>query len=364
MIRKLEISISHTIVKNLCVSYRGIQTGLTLFLFHIHNIIMNNNTRFDINAYSFCDIDKRLKFYIYFEKSKAKCIFNNVKNFNVNNSNNLIASCTLDGIYNDLNEYYFPKAYSKNNISINIYNYRKYLTIIFNNFYCEKKNICILNTFFYQNASKGYNIEISINDTQYICKLKEDVIYLNNIFPVMKDFKCESNPKSASKKIYVSGLPSKFWIPPLNKSNISNIFIVSRIANDIFYKKIFIIGRLYDNLEINLNYFSIELVYPKITLICSLPSISKYAQAHIYCHANINSNILMENQIIYTKNHSFKLLLINEETFLIKDKIINLNLKSDKHNESIFLVLYLNYTGLLVIIIIKCYKLMRKSKEN
>ena len=39
--------------------------------------------------------------------------FNNVKNFNVNNENNLVASCTLDGIHNDLNKYYFPKAYSK-----------------------------------------------------------------------------------------------------------------------------------------------------------------------------------------------------------------------------------------------------------
>ena len=65
--------------------------------------------------------------------------FNNVKNFNVNNENNLVASCTLDGIHNDLNKYYFPKAYSKKNISINICNYRKYLTIIFNDFYCEKK---------------------------------------------------------------------------------------------------------------------------------------------------------------------------------------------------------------------------------
>lgn len=91
-------------------------------------------------------------------------------------------------------------------------------------------------------------------------KLKEDVIYLNTIFPIIKDFKCENNLKSTSKKKYVSGLPSKFWIPPLNNGNITNIFIVSRIAKDKYYKKIFIIGRLYDNLEINLNYFSIELV--------------------------------------------------------------------------------------------------------
>ncbi len=235
------------------------------------------------------------------------------------------------------------------------------MTIIFNDFYCEKKNICILNALFYRNVSKGYSLEITINATKYMCKLKEDVIYLNTIFPIIKDFKCENNPKSTSKKINVSGLPSKFWIPPLNNGNITNIFIVSRIAKDKYYKKILIIGRLYDNLEINLNYFSIELIYPKITLNCSLPSISKYVQAHIYCQANINTNILIENQIIYIENHSYKLLLINQETILIKDKIINLNEKSDKINEYICFVLYYIF---LLFIIIKFYLLMRKPKEN
>ena len=187
IIEKLEIAIRHIIVKNICVPYRRIKTGLTLFLFHIHNIIiMNNITKFDINAYSFCDIDKRIKFYIYFKKSKAKCNFNNVKFCNVN---------------------------------------------------------------------KYYSLEITINAIKYMCKLKERCYILNTIFPIIKDFKCENNPKSTSKKIYVNGLPSKFWIPPLNNGNITNIFIVSRIAKDKYYKKIFIIGRLYDNLEINLNYF-------------------------------------------------------------------------------------------------------------
>ena len=144
----------------------------------------------------------------------------------------------------------------------------------------------------------------------------------------------------------------------MNNGNITNIFIVSRIAKDKYYKKIFIIGRLYDNLEINLNYFSIELVYPKITLNCSMPSISKYVQAHIYCQANINTNILIENQIIYLENRSYKLLLINQETILI----INLNVKSDKLNEYIYFVLY--YIVLLFIIIIKFYLLMRKQKRK
>ena len=131
----------------------------------------------------------------------------------------------------------------------------------------KKKNICISKALFYGNVSKGYSLEITINATKYMCKLKEEVIYLNTFFQIIKDFKCENNPKSTSKKIYISGLPSKFWILPLNNGNITNIFIVSRIAKDKYYKKIFIIGRLYDNLEINLNYFSIELVYSKITIL-------------------------------------------------------------------------------------------------
>lgn len=155
---KLEIAINHIIVKNLCVPYRGIQTGLTIYLFYIHNIIiMNNTTKFNIIAYSFCEIDKRIQFYIYFEKSRANCIFN-VNNINKENSNILIASCTIDRIINNLNNYYFPKAFSHNNIQIKINNYRKYLTIIFNNFTCKQANNCILNALFYQNVSKGYTI--------------------------------------------------------------------------------------------------------------------------------------------------------------------------------------------------------------
>ena len=155
---KLEIAINHIIVKNLCVPYRGIQTGLTIYLFYIHNIIiMNNTTKFNIIAYSFCEIDKRIQFYIYFEKSRANCIFN-VNNINKENSNILIASCTIDRIINNLNNYYFPKAFSHNNIQIKINNYRKYLTIIFNNFNCKQADNCILNALFYQNVSKGYTI--------------------------------------------------------------------------------------------------------------------------------------------------------------------------------------------------------------
>ena len=307
-INKLEIAINHIIVKNLCVPYRGIQTGLTIHLFYIHNIIiMNNTTKFNIIAYSFCEIDKRIQFYIYFEKSRANCNFN-INNINKENTNNLIATCTIDGNINNLNNYYFPKAFSHNNIQIKINNYRKYLTIIFNNFNCKQADNCILNALFYQNVSKGYILEIKINDTEFLCKLNEDVKYLNTIFPIMKDFKCQSNPKKVFNRKYISGLPTKFWFPRKN-NNITNIFTIARIVNDISSNNLFIIGKLYDNLETNLYNLTIDLVYPKKTINCSLHSTSKYVKAYIYCKANNNSDILIENQIIFTDNTSYKLLL-------------------------------------------------------
>jgi hypothetical protein len=62
---------------------------------------MNNFIKFNINAFSFCDIDKRIKFDIYFETSKASCIFSDENNLNTTNNKNLIASCIINETNNN-----------------------------------------------------------------------------------------------------------------------------------------------------------------------------------------------------------------------------------------------------------------------
>ena len=331
-IKKMDIAIDHLILKSLCVPYKGIKTGLTIYLFNIHNIhIINGFTYFNIIGYSFCSIDQLFKFNIDFGNEKAICNFDNPNNLKINKTNKLIASCIMNGINNEINNYYFPKVSSEKNIHLKIYHYRKYLTIIFNDFYCINSSKCILNALFYQNLTKEYNLEIKINDNQFICKLKDEIIYLNNIIPIIKDLYCEKSNKQKTKYIYVSGIPTKFWNSKIHSNNISNIFIISRIVTE--NERVIIIGKLYDNLDTDLNNLLINFYYPEMTLYCSISSISKYVQAHIYCIDNkeINSEILIENQIVYSD--SYKLLLINEETLIIKENIMNLKLENDKHSE-------------------------------
>ena len=263
----------------------------------------------------------------------------NTTNITTNNRYRQIASCFINDSIIDLNNYLFPKAISENKIHIKISNYRKYLTIIFNDFYCINSSFCILNALFYQNLTKDYILEIKINDNNYICKLEDEIIYLNNIYPVMKDLYCKKSYKQMSKYNYVSGLPTKYWNSKNNNINIRNIFIISRIVKK--RRNVIIIGKLYDNLENDLNNLLINFYYPEITLTCSISSTSNYVQAYIYCkcYKKIKSKILIENQIVYSNNYSYKLLLINEETLIIKENIINIKVEKDKQfeNKTIFL---------------------------
>ena len=62
-INKLNIIINKNFLKNLCVTYRDIPTGKTIYLFDIHNQrIVNKIFYFDLFAYSYCPIDNRIKF--------------------------------------------------------------------------------------------------------------------------------------------------------------------------------------------------------------------------------------------------------------------------------------------------------------
>ena len=138
------IIINKLTLKNLCVQYRDLPTGNSIYLFDIHNKnIINNIIYFDINAYSYCPIDYQIKFDIYFQSKNhmATCFFNESRNSIKKKSSNII-SCSANNTKINL-DYYFPFAKSENNLIINIYNYRKYLSHIFKEFDCQKNN-CLL----------------------------------------------------------------------------------------------------------------------------------------------------------------------------------------------------------------------------
>ena len=209
-INKLNMMINSTILPNLCINYRNVITGNSIYLFDIHNeIIINQILYFDIYAFSYCPIDKRIKFNIYFDNYSSTCFFNE-SNYKIYSNNNysfidkLEASCFLNSTENNLDNFYFPKVISKNNIIIKIYNYRKSLTSIFHSFFCEKLNNCILNVIQYDNEYKK-NFSLIINDKQYLCKIKDNNNNLNNKFPIIEKFICnKSKCYEKKKKIIVT----------------------------------------------------------------------------------------------------------------------------------------------------------------
>ena len=76
--KKLNVNISNTIIKKCCIHYKNIQTGLTIYLFNIDNIVSKKDeiTTFNIDAFSFCPINNKLTFKIFFNYSIANCLFN------------------------------------------------------------------------------------------------------------------------------------------------------------------------------------------------------------------------------------------------------------------------------------------------
>ena len=147
-INKLNIMINKTSLNNLCVPYKNVQTGISIYLFDIHNKnIINNILYFDINAYSYCPIDSNIKINIFFGDYKAYCYFNESKlSFFYENhfeNNTGILSCYMNEYSLNLEDYNFPFANSTDNLFVNIYNYRKYLIAIFKDFFCLNRNTLI-----------------------------------------------------------------------------------------------------------------------------------------------------------------------------------------------------------------------------
>ena len=182
-INKLNIDISNIIIKNCCIQYKNIQTGSTIYLFNIDNIMAKKNekTTFTIDAYSYCPINAELKFQIIFNNYISYCFFNNsfsiVKKNSIRYKTKKIirAFCSINKYIINFNDYYFPFS---NYSYIKINNKRKYLTIIFKDFHCINKN-CILISLFYKNRKKGYEINVKIYTVFY------RIIQPNNIIIIL-----------------------------------------------------------------------------------------------------------------------------------------------------------------------------------
>lgn len=82
--------------------------------------------------------------------------------------------------------------------------------------------------------------------------------------------------KKENKRIYISGIPNKFWASEGNIYNVTNLFIVMRIIiDDETPNQIIIIGKFINNLQNDLNSISINILYPNLNLHCNIKSISK-----------------------------------------------------------------------------------------
>ena len=365
-INKLNIIINKTILKNLCVNYRSIPTGNSIYLFDIHRkMVINNILYFEIYAYSYCPIDTQITFNIYFENNYANCFFNESNKFFSNKKYNsgyqTIAFCYINNTDNDL-DFYFPSAFSKDNIFINMFNYRKYLFNIFKDFFCQTDNNCILETILLAEINY-YNFSIIINGKQYRCNIDIKDFYLINDFPSIKKFKCigENHFFNISKNL-ISGVPSNYNIKNeiSDHNKIYKQFIISRIANENKNGKrlTIIIGKLVHNLYKESYNFTINVLYPEIVLKCNLKPNSKYVQSKIYCNNEyeFNSEILIENQIVNLFSAVEALLLINEETYIkIKfnhnyQKVVS---KKDYQKE-INIIYYINFVFILLFILLVC----------
>ena len=147
------------------------------------------------------------------------------------------------------------------------------------------------------------------------------------------------------------------------------------IKRNVFYnesKKLVFIGRFLDDLISDLYNITINLIYPNMSLFCSLRAYSKFVQSKIYCNVNTinitDKDFIIENQIVQLIKGKSDLLLINEET-LIKIKINKINIMEDikkklKNRKILNIIDYINIKTfihlqiyILLIIIIKKIKI-------
>ena len=367
-IKNINIDIKNILLENLCINYKNIFTGLTIYLFNINNIIKKNDlTIFNIDAYSFCPIDSSIKFIINFDNNiinRANCHFNSnhslVKdNHRIYKTQKILrATCFLNRKIVNFNSYYFPKAFSKNSLNIKIYNYYKYIPFIFKQFIYKKEiNKYILKTFFFKSFDKGYSITIKMNDTKFACILYEDVIYSKNEQPIFKNFVCN---KIVNSNIKIPILDINKLKKNLFKFNcfddaIPNQFIINKIYKESINETNFIVikGQFFDDLKFEIYNLEIFLIYPERSVNCFIKSTSKYIQAYIYCNIGKTNfkEILINNQIIYSKNCKESLLLINKEIYYQNYQIIDNDIIKQKNSSLIKTIQKIDYIIYIILII-------------
>jgi hypothetical protein len=340
-INKLNIMINTTKITNLCAHYKNITTGKIIYLFDIHNKTkINNVLYFDIYAYSYCPIDLNITFKIFFENLSSFCFFRKSKfnSFNKNtiNINNIIASCNISNLSKNLDDYYFPSIKSSIHANIKIFNYIKYSSIIYKNFYCIfESDICFLKVILYETI-QNENLMVKINNKSYICKIiLKNKLLIN--FPVIKDYKCNANKYFNNNHInYIGGIPKKVNLRKnIEETNIIPIsFVIYRtyIKNTKEQNNLMIVGKLSKDIKRKIYYFSVNLFFPDIYINCNLKPNSKYVMSYISCAnvQNISEELLIENQIIHLNNNELELLLLNEET-IIKKRFNLIKLSYNEH---------------------------------
>lgn len=90
-------------------------------------------------------------------------------------------------------------------------------------------------------------------------------------------------------------------------------------------------------------------------MICHLKKSSKYVQSNIHCitEKKINSEILIENKIIYNKDYRECLLLINQITLYQNYEIVAVNDILQENRNICFLFYYYNYNFDIIKILFK-----------
>lgn len=173
-IKKLNIDINNQIIENSCIQYKNIKTGVTIHLFNIERMNSNisNTTFLNVDAYSYCSINNNLEFKIYFNNTfnnkVANCTFNSsysiiYKNFKKYKTRKILkAFCRTNESILNFEDFYFPKAKANNIVNTDISNKRKYINIIFKDFYCINSFRCILISLLYKNMNKGHIINLNI----------------------------------------------------------------------------------------------------------------------------------------------------------------------------------------------------------
>ena len=98
---------------------------------------------------------------------------------------------------------------------------------------------------------------------------------------------------------------------------------------------------------------------------CHLKKSSKYVQSNIHCitEKKINSEILIENKIIYNKDYRECLLLINQITLYQNYEIVAVNdILQENRNKYLIFVFYSIIT--IIILILLKYYLKRSYKKH